>query len=51
MPQYDVDAYLRLAVEEIWHYGHGSPQVPGRLRPDALDDLHAVARPECPAGR
>jgi len=45
VPQYDVAAYLRLAVEEIWHYGHGSPQIPGRLR-RMLDDLHAVARPE-----
>ena len=45
VPQYDVDAYLRLAVEEIWHYGRGSPQIPGWLR-RMLDDLHAVARPE-----
>ena len=45
VPQYDVSGYLRLAVEEIWHYGHASPQVPGRLR-RVLDDLHAVARPE-----
>ena len=45
MPQYDAGDYLRLAVEEIWHHGHASPQIPGRLR-RMLDDLHAVARPE-----
>ena len=45
VPQYDVGDYLRLAVEEIWHHGHASPQVRGRLR-RMLDDLHAVARPE-----
>jgi uncharacterized membrane protein len=45
IPQYEVGDYLRLAVEEIWHHGHASPQVPGRLR-RMLDDLHAVARPE-----
>jgi uncharacterized membrane protein len=45
VPQYDVAGYLRLAIEEIWHYGHDSPQIPGRLR-RMLDDLHAVARPE-----
>lgn len=45
VPQYDVAGYLQLAVEEIWHYGRDSPQVPGRLR-RMLDDLHAVARPE-----
>jgi uncharacterized membrane protein len=45
VPQYDVADYLRLAVEEIWHYGRGSPQIPGRLR-RMLDDLHTVARPE-----
>jgi uncharacterized membrane protein len=28
VPQYDIAAYLRLAIEEIWHYGHGSPQIP-----------------------
>jgi uncharacterized membrane protein len=43
--QYDIAAYLRLAIEEIWHYGHGSPQIPGRLR-RMLDDLHTAARPE-----
>ena len=45
VPQYSVADYLRLAVEEIWHYGRGSPQIPGRLH-RMLDDLHAVARPE-----
>jgi uncharacterized membrane protein len=45
VPQYGVGDYLRLAVEEIWHHGHTSPQVPARLR-RMLDDLHAVARPE-----
>ena len=45
VPQYDVAGYLRLAVEEIWHYGRGSPQIPGRLH-RMLDDLRAVARPE-----
>jgi uncharacterized membrane protein len=45
VPQYDIGNYLQLAIEEIWHYGRGSPQVPGRLR-RMLDDLHAVARPE-----
>jgi uncharacterized membrane protein len=45
MPQYDVGDYLRLAVEEIWHHGHASPQIPGGLR-RMLDDLYAVARPE-----
>jgi uncharacterized membrane protein len=45
VPQYEVADYLRLAVEEIWHYGRGSPQIPGRLH-RMLDDLHAVARPE-----
>ena len=45
VPQYEVADYLRLAVEEIWHYGRSSPQIPGRLH-RMLDDLHAVARPE-----
>ena len=45
VPQYDIGGYLRLAIEEIWHYGHGSPQIPSRLR-RMLDDLHSVARPE-----
>ena len=45
LPHYGVGDYLRLAVEEIRHYGHASPQVPGRLR-RMLDDLHDVARPE-----
>jgi uncharacterized membrane protein len=45
VPQYGIGDYLRLAVEEIWHHGHTSPQVPGRLR-RMLDDLYAVARPE-----
>jgi uncharacterized membrane protein len=45
VPQYEVADYLRLAIEEIWHHGHDSPQVPGRLH-QMLDDLHAVARPE-----
>ena len=45
VPQYGVADYLRLAVEEIWHYGDSSPQIPGRLC-RMLDDLRAVARPE-----
>jgi uncharacterized membrane protein len=45
VPQYDIAGYLRLAIEEIWHYGHGSPQIPGRLH-RMLDDLDAVTRPE-----
>lgn len=45
VPQFGVAGYLQLGVEEIWHYGRDSPQIPGRLR-RMLDDLHAVARPE-----
>jgi uncharacterized membrane protein len=45
VPQYGIGDYLQLAIEEIWHFGRDSPQVPGRLR-RMLDDLQAVARPE-----
>ena len=45
VPQYRVDDYLQLAVEEIWHYGRDSPQIPGRVE-RMLDDLQSVARPE-----
>jgi len=45
LPCYSTGDYLQLAVEEIWQYGHSTPQVPGRLR-RMLDDLHDVARPE-----
>jgi Predicted membrane protein (DUF2254) len=33
VPRYDTGDYLRLAVEEIWHHGHASPQVPAAQQP------------------
>jgi uncharacterized membrane protein len=44
LPRPDFDAYVRLAVDEIRHYGRGSVQVARRLR-FLLEDVLAVAPP------
>jgi uncharacterized membrane protein len=44
VPQYRYADLLDLAAGEIWHYGAGAAQVPGRLAA-MLDDLHTVALP------
>jgi uncharacterized membrane protein len=44
VPQYRYADLLDLAVGEIWHYGAGAAQVPGRLAA-MLDDLDTVALP------
>ncbi|MGH3157115.1 MAG: DUF2254 domain-containing protein [Streptosporangiaceae bacterium] len=44
VPQYQFADFLDLAAGEIWHYGAGAAQVPGRLAA-MLDDLHAAALP------
>jgi uncharacterized membrane protein len=45
VPQYSFADFVDLAVREIWHYGSGAAQVPGRLLA-MLADLSAAARPE-----
>jgi uncharacterized membrane protein len=44
VPQYQFADFLDLAAGEIWHYGAGAAQVPGRLAA-MLDDLHIAALP------
>jgi uncharacterized membrane protein len=44
LPRPDFDAYVRLAVDEIRHYGRGSVQVARRLR-FLLEDVLAIAPP------
>jgi len=44
VPQYRYADLLDLAAVEIWHYGAGAAQVPGRLAA-MLEDLHTVALP------
>jgi uncharacterized membrane protein len=44
VPQYQFADLLDLAAGEIWHYGAGAAQVPGRLAA-MLDDLHIAALP------
>ena len=45
IPQYHFVDFLDLAIGEIWHYGSGAAQVPGRLA-GMLADLKTAALPE-----
>lgn len=45
VPQYSGSDYVDVALEEVWHYGADSTQVPDRLAV-LLRDLRTVARPE-----
>lgn len=45
VPQYSFSDFLTVAVEEIWHFGQDSTQIPNRLQ-RMLEDLLGAARPE-----
>ncbi len=51
VPQYQFTDFLTLVITEIWRYGSGAAQVPGRIA-TMLTDLAAAALPaHCPAIR